>query len=103
MPTDPNSAQISISVLWKYPAAGLLYNDFESTFCPDFLHDLLNAYKKKEEPRFSPWWKMDMLRIYLFSYLMRKSFADFPEKAKREPFFSIMAKGPLGILEVMLT
>ena len=46
---------------------------------------------------------MDMLRIYLFSYLMRKSFADFPEKAEREPFFSIMAKGPLGILEVMLT
>ena len=67
-------------------------------FAPIFCMTYWTHTQKKEEPRFSPWWKMDMLRIYLFSYLMRKSFADFPGKAKREPLFFHYGKKSLGYI-----
>ena len=63
-----------------------------TTFCADFLHDLLNAYKKRGRTQIFPLVKNG--HVANLSYLMRKSFADFLEKAKREPFFPLWQKVP---------
>ena len=65
-----------------------------TTFCPHFLHDLLNAYKKRRNPDFPPGEKWTCCE-FIFSLIWCVNLLPiFQKKPKGNPFFPLWQKVP---------